>query len=409
MSSKSVLRHRDFRLFLVARFVSISGIALTPSALALSVVDAGAGGQDLAAILAGSTVGMALFILIGGVIADRYDRRRILFFANAAAGVCQIAAGMILVTGNYRTGLLFATELAGGVLAGLIFPAVRGIVRELVTDEELKPANALLSSTLNLAWLIGPTLGATVAFLISGGYALVFDGVTYLVASILLVRIRRLPRQVTLERHHPVAEFREGWTAFVSAPWLWRISLGFMVTNAISAGLWGVLVPLDLAERGAIVGLGVLLSARTAGSLIGSMLAGAWRARRPLGWSVFLMVLGAVPLVLLAFGLPIPVVAPAAVVSGVASGIFTVAWYSTMQFQIGQDQISRVSSFDTLVSLVSVPLGLVIVGQASERVDFRTVFLVGGVVLIIVFVPLGLHRSIRAVAVQDPEPARRPT
>ncbi|WP_237553737.1 MFS transporter, partial [Streptomyces sp. SID6137] len=154
-----------FRRFVVANLISAAGSAMAPLALAYSVIEEGGGAGSLGVVLAVNTVPTILFLLMGGLFADRWSRSRILFVGNlVAAGAQGVLAGTV-ATGHATTASIAACGFVSGTAASFTVPATQGAVAQIVPAEHLQQANALLRLPSNAVKVLGPVVGGFVVSL----------------------------------------------------------------------------------------------------------------------------------------------------------------------------------------------------------------------------------------------------
>ena len=164
-------------------------------ALAFAVLEATDDASALGLVLVGAHGAAGRLLLLGGVIADRLPRNAVMVGANALSGLAQLGAGALVIHGSFEVWQLAALAAANGVASAFFFPASQGIVPETVSESRLQQANVLLRLGTNAAFIAGPAAGGLAVAAVGAGWALAFDGATYLVSAAILVRMR-LPARV---------------------------------------------------------------------------------------------------------------------------------------------------------------------------------------------------------------------
>ncbi|MER5637154.1 MFS transporter [Kitasatospora sp. NPDC002227] len=366
----SPLRSPAFRRFFAGRLVSLLGSAMAPVALAFAVLDAAPGITDLGIVLATRTVPMLAFLLLGGAAADRFSRRTVLLVAHLGSGLTQGAFAVLLLTHHYTLLSASALALLNGVLAAFTSPALRGVVPQLVDREQLRQANALLGSLANAAKILGPSAAGLLVAASNGGVAVAADAASYLLAAVFLAR---LPIAGTAERPKSrlLAELRSGWAEFTRQGWVWRVTTAFFLMNLVQTGTWQILGPQLTREVSSTAGWGLLLSVRGAGMLLASALAYRLAVRHLLRTGVAVSVLGALPLLALGAGLSLPALLAAAFAGGCGSGLAAVSWDTSLQEHVPGEALSRVSSYDDLLSYLAIPVGQLSVGPLAAAIGGR--------------------------------------
>ncbi|MDH4346553.1 MAG: MFS transporter, partial [Thermoleophilia bacterium] len=281
-SALAPLAHRDFRLLFLGRAVSFAGSAMAPVALAFAVLELGGSATDLGIVLTVAILPQLLFLLIGGVVADRLPRHLIMVSSNALSGLAQGAAAVLLLTGRAEIWHLAVIAVVRAVASSFFFPAQQGIVPQLVPRAMLQPANVLLRLTLNVTTIGGAALGGIVVAAAGPGWAIGFDALTYLAAAAIL-----LPMRVAAPARDAatsfVMELRDGWDEFRARTWLWVVVIGFAFSNGASSAATQVLGPIVAKEAlgGASV-WGLALAGQGVGLVLGGLLALRYRPSRPL-------------------------------------------------------------------------------------------------------------------------------
>lgn len=219
----------------------------------------------------------------------------------------------------------------------------------------------------------GAALGGLLVAATSPGWAIAADAGSYLVAAGVLASLH-LPATRKVAAGNFVRELREGWREFWSRTWLWAIVLQFSLVNAAWSGGFLLLGPV-VADRdlGGARAWGLVLSALSAGLVVGGPVALRWRTGRPLLVGTLGVFTIALPMAALAGGASTAVVAVAAFAAGVGLEQFGVAWSTVMQEQIPLDRLSRVYSYDALGSIVFIPIGFAVAGPAAAAVGVAPV------------------------------------
>ncbi|MDH4176143.1 MAG: MFS transporter [Thermoleophilia bacterium] len=367
-SALAPLAHRDFRLLFLGRAVSFAGSAMAPVALAFAVLELGGSATDLGIVLTVAILPQLLFLLIGGVVADRLPRHLIMVSSNALSGLAQGAAAVLLLTGRAEIWHLAVIAVVRAVASSFFFPAQQGIVPQLVPRAMLQPANVLLRLTLNVTTIGGAALGGIVVAAAGPGWAIGFDALTYLAAAAIL-----LPMRVAAPARDAatsfVMELRDGWDEFRARTWLWVVVIGFAFSNGASSAATQVLGPIVAKEAlgGASV-WGLALAGQGVGLVLGGLLALRYRPSRPLRSGVAVMLLVVPPLALLALEAPWPALAASMVGGGIAIELFSVFWDTSLQGHVPNAVLSRVYAWDALGSLVLMPAAFAVVGPVSAAI-----------------------------------------
>jgi MFS family permease len=383
------LGEREFRLLFIGRTVSLFGSAFAPIALAFAVLDLTGSASDLGVVVAAGFLPQIVFVLVGGIWADRLPRHHVMVASDLVSGGAQATIAVLVLTGAAEIWQLVALQLVRGVATSFFFPASQGIVPETVSARLLQEANALHRLTRNGTQIAGSAAGGILVAAMGSGWALAFDAATYFVGAAFLLALR-LPHELTMPERDFVRELREGWQTFRARTWLWGIVLQFAFVNAAGVGAWAVLGPVVAeAELGGAEAWGLILASQAAGLIAGGFVALRYRPQRLLLVATLAVFPLAVPILFLAPPAPTVMIAAAAFVAGFAIELFGVFWDVAMQQQIAPDQLSRLYSYDALGSFVFIPLGAAVAGPAAESIGL-TETLVGAAAVIVVATALVL-------------------
>ena len=379
----SPLRERDFFFFFLGRTISLFGSALAPIAMAFGVLGIGGSASDLGLVVAANFLPMILFLLVGGVWADRLPRHHVMVASDAISGIAQAVVALLFLTGSAEVWHVVVLSAIRGGAAAFFFPASTGIVPQVVSASHLQEANALLRLSRNGTQIGGTALAGVIVALAGPGWALAIDAVTYFLGAAFLVPLR-IPSSETLAERHFVRELREGWDEFRSRTWLWAIVLQFSFLLAAAIGAWSVLGPIVAEESlGGAPAWALIAAAQSAGLLAGGVLTLRWRPDRPLLVATLGMFATAPPLFLLAGPAPAVVLAAVAFGAGFGVELFGVFWDLTMQEQIPPEALSRVSAYDGLGSVIFIPLGAVVAGTLADTIGVAATLVGAGAIVVL--------------------------
>ncbi|MFI9829177.1 MFS transporter [Streptomyces sp. NPDC051913] len=361
-------RDQRFLLLLSARVVSVLGNGFARVALAFAVLALpGASAGRLSLVLACQALPQLVFVLVGGVIADRMSRSRLMVLADVLGALAYAGLAVMVLSGHAPLAGMCLLAVAAGTATALFAPAMDGLVPLLVPTARLQQANGLLRMGTNASLLLGLALSGVTVALVGAGWALALNAASFAVSAALTARLPVAARP--RGRTSGWSELREGWREFASRQWLWVVvAQSAVVVAALNADV-GVLGPL-MAERhlGGARAWSVVVAAQAVGTIGGAGLAARVRVRRPLLVAVLCMFPAAVPIALLSARAPVWTIAAAMFTAGVASDVFGVLWATTVQREIPEHLLSRVSSYDWFGSLTLAPLGLLVAGPVAAAV-----------------------------------------
>jgi MFS family permease len=370
---------------------------IAPIALAFAVLDLTDSVSALGLVLAARTVPQIVFLLLGGVWADRLPRHLVMVGSNVVSAVAQGAVALLLLTDVAELWHLVALQLVAGASSAFFFPASAGIVPQTVPRELLQPANTLLRLSLNSTQIAGAALGGVLVAAAGSGWALAFDALTFLAAGIVLA-LMRLPQAERAETSSLVADLKAGWREFSSRTWLWGVVIGFGFLNATHEGATNVLGPaVARDDLGGADSWGLIVSAKAAGLVVGGLLLLRYRPRRPLLVGCAAAAFSAPGILLLALEAPVGLIALAYLLSGIGIELLAVLWDVALQENVPQEKLSRVYSYDMVGSFVLVPVGLLAAGPIAAVLGRdATLFGAVGLLLLVVVAMLSI-RDVRTL------------
>jgi MFS family permease len=407
------LTERRFALLFAGRTTSMLGGALAPVALAWAVIHLTGSPADLGLVLGASFIPQIVFLLVGGVWADRLPRHAVMVASDAVGGLAQAVVAVLLLTGNCEVWHLVVLAAVRGAASAFFGPASTAVVPQTVSAKHLQQANALLGVSRNTTAIAGAAAAGLLVAALGPGWAIAIDAATYFLggAFLLFLRLPSLPQNT---QRHFAREVADGWNEFRSRTWLWTVVTQFTFINAFSWAAFFVLGPFVAADGlGGSAGWGLVMATQAAGMLLGGFLSLRYRPKRPLFAGNLAILLITLPLALLAVPAPLLVVAAAAFIAGAGVEFFEVVWATTLQQQIAPDRLSRVSSYDLLGSYALVPLGTVLIGPLSAAIGMADTLWVAALIVLaatsaVLAVPdVRALRRVEAAAGQEPEQPRQ--
>jgi predicted MFS family arabinose efflux permease len=398
-----VLRQRNFRLLFAARTASFFGTNLAPIAVAFAVLGLTGSATFVGLSFAAWTLAQISTLLVGGIVADRLPRRRVMVASDTANFCVRATMGALLVAGSMDVWFLIALQAVGGVATAFYSPASSGLVPQTVPARLLQQANGFMSIARYVAFPLGAAVGGAVVATIGAGEALLLDAATYGTSALLLVRLRLPERGRAASAPNFVRELREGWHAFTEHTWVWVltgwISFYFLVTYAPFFVLGPYIARQSLGGASAWA---IVVTGEGLGALAGGLVALRFRPNR--AWVVIcgLFVATAVQSVLLAERAPAIAIGAAAVVAGFAFSFGTVVFETGVQQRVAPDKLSRVSAYNWLGAMAFLPTGYALAGPVADLVGTSRVLWIGAGWVVVTTLLLMLVRDVREYRTQDP-------
>ena len=391
---------RNFRLFLSGQFLSAVGTWMNFTAsgwLVWKLTNSGSALGINSALQFGPVLLLGAF---GGVLADRFDKRRILLCTQSAYATVSIVLATLVGLHVIELWMVFGLSVLSGIVTSIDNPSRQSFYVEMVGESSLTNAVSLNSAAFTGARVIGPAIAGLV--IASAGMAWCFglDAVSYLfvlgaLAAMRTDELHAMPR-TTRDRGHLVAGFRYVWrTDELRRP---LIVLAIMFTFVFQ---WQVLMPLlaEIAFHAGAREFGLLSAAAGVGAFVGAITT-AHRNRAPGMGRVggFAMLVGATMLIV-AVAPTLPLAMLAMVPVGYAAMCFMINGNTLLQLTAVPQARGRVMALYGMVFLGSTPFGAPIAGWLGQRFGPRAEFVVMGLLAIAVGAAvLGLRRRAATVA-----------
>jgi MFS family permease len=364
----SSLWSTNFRLYFGARTTSLLGDAMLPVALSVGVLQAGYGASGVGYALGAWLAAVALCMLFGGVLADRFTARRMMVLADLVRFVLQAGMAVLFVIGTPSLPIIVGLQFLSGVATALFQPGVASMVPQVADD--VQRANGILRIAESMAGVLGP---AAAGVLVSvSGPSIVFGiySATYAISAICLFALK-LSTAATERSTSFLTQLAEGWQEFRSRTWLWNVIAIFLLYGCFVVGV-SLPIGADLiVGRLGSAALGIGLAAFGAGGALGGIVAIRIRPARPLalgsiGWLLF----ASYPLIP-ALDPDLGVLMGGWFVAGAGIAFWSVIWSTTVQTQVPAELLNRVYAYDVAGSLVTMALGRSVAGPLAKLTGER--------------------------------------
>jgi MFS family permease len=380
------LRHRNYRLFFGGQSISLVGTwmqqvamswmvyRLTNSALLLGIV--GFSGQIPAFFLTP----------LAGVIADRYNRHRVLIVTQTLAMLQALILSVLVLTNRITVGQIVALSIFLGLVNSFDIPVRQAFTVEMIEErEDLGNAIALNSSMVNAARLIGPSLAGIIIAVLGEGICFLLNGVSYLAVIGSLLAMKIAPRKIKPPDTHVLHELKEGFVyAFNFTPI--RDILILLSLVSLMGVPYQVLMPVfarDIFHGGSIT-LGFLMAMSGIGALTGAIYLASRKSVIGLGKII--------PLFSGLFGLAVIAVAlsgvlwfsmPVICVAGFAMMVQMAASNTVLQTIVEEDKRGRIMGLFTMAFMGMVPFGNLLAGSLASKIGAPNTLLLGGTCCVI--------------------------
>ncbi len=397
---RELMRDRRFALLWAGQAVNTVGHGLTVVALATLLVRTHGAGA-LGIVLAADSAAMALTLLAGGVVADRYSRTAVM----AVSDVLRLVAvlGYALSPASTPVGLLAAFAVLEGCGVALFQPAYRAALPQIIPPERLREVNAVVQATNRVGLLLGTGLGGLLVATVGSRPALLVDATTYAIslATLLLIALPSAAEQAPGGLLEGLHEAREGLAVVWRKPWVAVVMLQGTVQVMLAFAPMRVLTPLVAAHRYGSGAYGVLAACVPAGMIIGSLVALRLRPRREGLVAMNAVAPMAAVMLCLAVDVPLLLYAAVTVVAWAGISIFAVLWFSSLQRSYPTAIQGRVFSVEQMATFALDPVGLVVAPVVATAIGVTTVGVFAAVVLLLTTYAVLLVPGV--VTFRDPE------
>ncbi|MFF4168764.1 MFS transporter [Streptomyces sp. NPDC001744] len=386
----SSLSIRNYRLFFTGAIVSNTGTwmaRITQDWLVLSLTGSAAAVGVTTAL---QFLPMLLFGLYGGVIADRYPKRRLLLFSQAALGLCGLALAVLTLSGQVQVWHVYLIAFLLGMVTVVDNPARQTFVSEMVGPDRLRNAVSLNSANFQTARLVGPAVAGVLIAGVGSGWAFLLNGLSFLapLVSLLLMRTGELHKVERAPRGK--GQLREGLRYVAGRPDLiWPIVLvGFIGTFGFNFPIWLTAFSDGVFHVGAGT-YGFLNTLMAAGSLAGALAAARRGSTRLRMLVVAAGVFGALEIAAAlspAFWLFALLLVPI----GMIGLTVNITANSAVQMATDPAMRGRVMSLYMMVFAGGTPIGAPLLGWVTDAYGARVGFATGGVISLLAAVVVGL-------------------
>jgi MFS family permease len=394
------LRERDFALLWLGMTISLLGDGIFLVAQAWQVYDLDNDPVALSLVGTAWTVGMVAFLLTGGIVSDRAERRRVLIAADLLRAGALVGMGVLSVTGAVEIWHLVALSVLIGAGEAFFGPAFGALVPDVVATEYLVQANALDQLVRQAAArLLGPALGGAVVAVVGPGTAFLIDAATFALsaACIAALRVRSLPQARARSARR---ELREGLRFVREQPWLWATLVSASTGLLFFLGPLEVLLPFIVRNDvgGGAGGYGAVLACAGVGSILVSLWLGQRGVpRRYLTFMYAAWTVGTLPLLGYAYGTALWQLGLLSFVYGTCITAGMVVWGTLMSTRVPPELRGRVHSLDWFVSIALTPVSFAATGPVSAWLGIDATMwlaaLVPAVICIALYVAAGLRRD----------------
>jgi DHA3 family tetracycline resistance protein-like MFS transporter len=395
------LRHRDFRLLWSGMCVSLLGDGIFLVAMAWQVYALSNAPSALAAVGITMTVPTIAFLLLGGVVSDRFDRRRVMVAADVLRGVAVGLMALLSLSGALELWHIAALAACYGAGTAFFSPSFDALVPEVLPPGELAQANALDQFVRPLALrLTGPALGGILIDAFGAGTAFALDAASFVVSAVALLAMTRGARAAAAKHGTVAGDIRDGLRYVRSHVWLWATFASAAIAYLLFMGPAEVLLPFLVKNdlNGSAADLGIVFAAGGIGSIGCAVVIGQrGLPRRDITFMYVTWTLAT--LAVAGYGLATAVwqLMLASLAFNALETAGTIVWATVKQRHVPANLLGRVSSFDWLISIGLLPLSFALTGPVSGAIGARETLVAAGVVGAVITFSALLLPGMRAV------------
>lgn len=367
MKFKELFKNKYLKRFIFARFISNFGNGMSPIALAFGILHLPNGSANVLGLVLGSaTVAMLVMSPFGGAIADKFGQVRVSGMVDIWASLGLFVQAGFFATGHVPLAVMLIANINFGLMWGIFWPAMSGVLPAIVPDEQLQTGNAVNQFFQNGAMILGAATGGIIVSQFGSTWALGVDAATFFIAGLLVFSFGHIVPRREANENSMLDDLKHGWKTFLSYRWIVSGVLGFsLIVLAWAAGqeILGPIIALknfDGAKSWSVV-----LTAESIGYVIGSLTAMKIKPKHPLRF--LLSISFSMPLFLWSLSKPQPLwfIALCALAWGVTLDLWSSLWSTAMQREVPREVLSRVSAFDAMGTMMFRPVGLAIAGPLS--------------------------------------------
>lgn len=386
----SSLKIRNYRLFATGAVISNTGTWMSRIAQDWLVLSLTGSSTAVGITTALQFLPMLLFGLYGGVIADRYPKRRLLVLTQAALGLCGLALAALTLSGLVQVWHVYLIAFLLGMVTVVDNPTRQAFVVEMVGPKDLRNAVSLNSANFQSARLVGPAVAGVLITAVGSGWAFLLNGLSFAAPLVGLLMMRPAELHKVERAPRGKGQLREGLRYVAGRPDLiWPIVLvGFIGTFGFNFPIWLSAFADGVFDAGPGT-YGLLNSLIAVGSVTGALLAArrtTTRQRVLVGAALMFGLLEVAAALSPTFWMFAALMVPI----GIFSLTFNVTANSSVQLATDPAMRGRVMSLFMMVFVGGTPLGGPLVGWLTDTYGARVGFAAGGLVSAAAAVAVGL-------------------
>lgn len=396
---RGVWQTPTLRKLVAARFISNLGNGLGPIAIPFGVLALeNTNATTLSLVWLANMIPLTGFMLIGGVIGDKFPRAQMVGGTDILLGLLVLGNGLSLIAGHGSVAIFVIVGFIGGVLNAIWYPSMGALTTDLADEKILQESNSAIGLSSNIALIIGSSLGGIIVASVGAGWAIAIDGLTFLTAGAIVFSLRKYTPVAKPTSESTLKEIKSGWKEFTSHKWIVAIVAASTIMYAGERAIYSIVGPIVAKnELGGPKPWSVILTFMAVGSVLGVIVAGKVRPKYPIRMALITQF----PIVIWAFALgnskSLFLIAISGFLFGVALDLFYVLWITTIQQHVAKESMSKVLAYDAWGATAMAPLIMGFAGPAVEKFGTQATLNTLAIVLILsISLPL-LVKEVREI------------
>jgi MFS family permease len=379
------LKHRNFQLFFGGQLISLTGTWMQSVAQSWLVYRLTGSSILLGLVSFAAQIPVFLLAPIGGTVADRYNRHRILIATQTAAMLLAFVLAALTLTSSIQIWQIFTMAALLGSVNAFDIPARQAFVVDMVGREDLINAIALNSSMVNGARIVGPAIAGILVSAIGEGWCFFANAVSYVavITGLLMMKLTKRPRAA--RRGSALAHIIEGFR-FVARTRPVRALLLLLGLVSLMGMPYAVLMPIfaDQILHGGASGLGILMGASGAGALVGALSLAARQGARGLGrWVAWATAGFGISIILFALSRNFWLSAALLIPAGFSMMVQMAASNTLIQSMVPDGLRGRVMAVYSMMFMGMAPIGALLAGVLATHLGAPLTVAMGGAVCIL--------------------------
>ena len=393
---KGVWQTPTLRKLVAARFISNLGNGLGPIAIPFGVLGLPNGSPTALSLVWLSTMlPLTGFMLIGGVIGDKFPRAQMVGGTDMLLGLLVLANGLALITGHGSVLIFILVGAISGFLNAIWYPSMGALTTDLADPKILQESNSAIGLASNVALIIGSSIGGILVATVGAGWAIAIDGLTFLFAGLIVFSLRKYTPVAKPISESTLLEIKSGWREFISHKWIVAIVSASTVMYACERSIYAVIGPIIAKENlGGPKPWSVILVFMSIGSVLGVGLAGKIKPKYP----IRIALLAQFPTMIWAFSLgnfdSVILISLSALLFGISLDLFYVLWITTIQQHVAKESMSKVLAYDAWGATALAPFIMGLAGPTVVKFGAQSTL---NILIVVLFLAISLPLFVKEV------------